>query len=271
LAGDTLKHQAIKGIKMSTLSEASFYQTLEDCISGKILKEQALELLKSKHKSALIDIKQKFGKDRQSLCCYVPCDFDEWIKICDGSERSKPFPERKYKDDLIQRVIDKYAAECRKNDLESGDCVSEVYSEVNQIQNWCRENREITELYEKYKAEIQVLPETNHQQTGKQLDTPEKIQIEIDRTISILLKDNKIKGAKTKKGNIEYRISTLVPQLQTYLKMKKKNGIILLPEIENIDDFIIQYVKNKKGDSLYDAIRASNDRKKKQAAKIQNT
>jgi hypothetical protein len=183
---------------MSFLSEASFNQVLEDYISGKIIKEQALELLESRYKSAYLDIKQEFGKDRQSFCCYVPCDFEKWIEICDGAERNKPFPERKNYEDKIQRVIEKYAAECGKNDLESGDCVAEVYSEVHQIHNWCRENREITELYDKYRAKIEVLPGAIQQQTTKQIDTPDKIQTEIDRTIALLLKEKYIKVAKIK-------------------------------------------------------------------------
>jgi hypothetical protein len=256
---------------MSFPLEVSFNQVLEDYISGKLLKEQALELLENKYKTAYVDIKQKFGKDRQSFCCYIKYDFEKWIEICDGAERNKPFLERKYNDDKIQRVIENYVAECNKNDLESGDCIGEVYSEVHQIQNWCRENQETKKLYEKYKAEIEALPETIYQKTTEYLDTPEKIQTEIGKTIAILLKKNYIKKVNTKTNNIEYRITDKVPKLIEFLKIKKNNGEIKLPEIKDIDDFLIKHVRNKKGDTLSDAIRVNKWRKEKKNKSLRST
>jgi hypothetical protein len=148
---------------MVSSAALSFQRIVEDCIAGQVLKERALKLLESKYKSALIDIKEAFGKDRQSFCHYVPCDFDQYIKICDSAERNKPMPERLVNDNIIQKVIDKVTATYKKNDLESGKVTVEVYQEVHQIQNWCRENDELTKWYEKCKSEIEGIPDTPQQ------------------------------------------------------------------------------------------------------------
>jgi len=245
---------------MSFPLEVSFNQVLEDCISGKLLKEQALELLESKYKTAYVDIKQKFGKDRQSFCCYTKYDFEKWIEICDGAERNKPLPERKYNDDIIQRAIEKYAAECKKGDLESGGCVVEVYNEVHEIQNWCRENAETKELYEKYKAEIEKISEVIHQQITEAQDRAEKIKTETERTIAILLKADYIKKIKTTNGDIEYRKANTVKNIKEFLKLKKGNGTIIIPEINEIDAFMEEYLRNETGSSLYHAIRMNTKR-----------
>jgi len=211
---------------MSLPVEVGFNQVLEDCISGKLLKAQALELLENKYKTAYVDIKQKFGKDRQSFCCYTKYDFEKWIEICDGAERNKPLPERKYNDDIIQRVIEKYAADCKKNDLESGDCVGEIYNEVHQIQNWCRENQETNELYEKYKVEIEALPEAIHQKATGQLPLTQNKYITEMIEEGILSKDGKtpIKSLNDVAIFLADKGQKVTTRLLLDLKLQKDNG-----------------------------------------------
>jgi hypothetical protein len=167
---------------VSILEAGVFQRVVEDYIAGQLSKEQALKLLESKYKSALINIKEAFGKDHQSFCCYVPCDFDQYIKICDGAERNKPMSEclvNNNSNKIIQKIIDKVAATYKKSDLESGNVVVEVYQEVHQIQNWCRENRELTKWYEKYKTDIEATPDIPTPQVN--ISQPNYIQDMIEK------------------------------------------------------------------------------------------
>jgi hypothetical protein len=147
------------GIPSSSIAVVSFQKIVEDCIAGILSKERALKLLESKYKSSVIDIKEAFGEDFHSFCCYIRCDFDKYIKICDGAERNKPLYERLAYNNVIQKVIEKVETAYKENGLESEDAVRDVYQEVHQIQNWCRENRELEKWYEKCKADIEALPE----------------------------------------------------------------------------------------------------------------
>jgi len=203
---------------MSFPVEVSFNQVLEDCISGKLLKEQALELLENKYKSAYVDIKQKFGKDRQSFCCYVPCDFEEWIKICDGAERSKSFSEKKHNNNKIQKVIDEYTAVCGKNELESESCIVGVYKEVYEIQNLCRENQETKELYEKYRAEIEG------RQDLKEIKADQLNDIDYERNIFIqMLKEHSPPTYRAMKKAIE---TELVEYNDKYFNFRCSKGSV---------------------------------------------
>jgi len=222
---------------MSFPVEASFNQVLEDCISGKLIKEQALKLLENKYKSAYVDIKQKFGKDRQSFCCYVPCDFEEWIEICDDTERNKPFHERKHSDAKIQRVINKYTAECKKNELKSKDCIIDVYSEVHQIQNWCRENRETKELYEKYKAEIEG------KQDLKEIKADQINDLDYERNIFIqMLKEQSLSTYRAMKKAIETELVEYNDKYFNFRCSKGSVGLFFGKTGYNNHKMICQYV-----------------------------
>jgi len=205
---------------MSFPVEASFNQVLEDCITGKLLKEQALELLDNKYKSAYVDIKQKFGKDRQSFCCYVPCDFEEWIKICDGAERNKSFSEKKHNNNKIQKVIDEYTAVCGKNELESERCIVEVYKEVYEIQNLCRENQETKELYEKYKAEIKKIPDISDKL--QVLETEQVRREDMKFMFQDMYDDMIITGQRIKGRWVVRNDKSGISELQNWAKRTKK-------------------------------------------------
>ena len=144
-------------------TEMRFVQVVDDYIAGKMTKEQTLELLKSRYEAVHKDIRKELGEDHISFCCYVPCEFEEWIEICDGAERNKPLPDRLNNGKIIQNVIDKVTANYRdvlklENWESKADC--EIWQEVHHIQSLCRENREITEYYEKYVLEIKSIFDT---------------------------------------------------------------------------------------------------------------
>jgi hypothetical protein len=251
--------------------EVLFMQVADDCIAGKITKEQAFQRLEIRYQSVYKDIKKELGEDHIGFCFCVPCDFKKWVNICDGVERNKPHDSKwKNSHKIIQNVIDKVTANYRDilglEDWES-KADDEVWQEVHQIQNICRENREVKELYKKYEAKIKALPEVIHQQTIEHLDIPEKVQAAIEKTLAILVKEGLIKVIKLKTGQNEYRITTTVPKIKRILEVKKNEGEIMLPDIKGIDEFLIKHIKNKNGDTLKDAIRTNKNREKKKHEK----
>jgi hypothetical protein len=148
-----------------TSTELLFHQLADGCITGKKSKEQALQQLLIIYNSVYKDIKKELGEDHISFCCYVPCKFDKWIKICDGAERNKSRDSKwMTSHNIIQKVIEKVTAKYKENvlaELDKAESVatSDVMKEVNDIQNMCRENRRLKELYKIYKTKIENMPE----------------------------------------------------------------------------------------------------------------
>ena len=231
---------------MSSMLEAgAFQQVVDDCISGKMSIGQGLQLLKNRYDSAYINIRQHFEEDRigTSFCCYVPCDFDEWIKICDDTERNKPLSESLKSGGKIQKAIDKYQAKCKKSDLESGDCIVEVYQEVHEIQNLCRQNKELTKWYEDCKAKIETLNDTP---INQKKNTPKGIIRILLHHIPPKVKKHEQKFIKEINKIVpeEYWILTSVKDVRFFLEEKQKSGEI---EIDDIPGFMKKYLKGKRG------------------------
>jgi hypothetical protein len=248
------------GIPSSSIAAVSFQKIVEDCIAGTLLKERALKLLESKYKSSVIDIKEALGEDFQSFCCYVPCDFDEYIKICDGAERNKPKSERLVNDKIIQKVIEKVTAAYKKNDLESGKVVIEVYQEVHQIQNWCRENRELAKWYEKCKADIDALPDILSQKVNVAKNN-------IDMAIDLLIDYSYIKKIEKRKIKDkiipeEYWIITSVKDVMGFLEEKKRADKI---HIGDIKTFMKTKLKGKKGGSIANSFKTEKSKARKKS------
>ncbi|MDR2941206.1 MAG: hypothetical protein LBV17_01250 [Treponema sp.] len=243
------------------LEAGAFQQVVDDYISGKKSKDQSLQLLEYRYKSASINIRQHFGEDRigASYCCYVPCDFDEWIKICDDAERNRPLSERLRSSGKIQTAINKYQAKCKKNDLESGDCIVEVNQEVHEIQNLCRQNRELTNWYEECKAKIEALSDIlikKKKNTSREIihillyHIPPKVKKHEPKLIK---KINKIIPA-------EYWILTSVEDVKFFLEGKQKSGEI---EIDDIPGFMKTYLKGKKGGDISASFRVEKHKNRK--------
>jgi hypothetical protein len=250
-------------------TEIIFVQVVDDCIVGKITKKQALELLKSRYESVYKNIKKELGEDHISFCCYVPCEFEDWIEICDRAERNKPLSDRLENGKIIQNVIDKVTTNYREVlELENWESKAdnEVWQEVHQIQNLCRENREIAEYYEKCVDKIMALQADDvslPQLVSEEAKSPEWIKNQIQKTLDILCIDKYIETFTRKDGSIEYRINETTTKIQETLKAKKMINQILLPEINDIDDFIINHLRSGVGNSLKDAMRTKKNREHK--------
>ena len=258
------KNIKLWGFALELLSlEMHFKGVVGDCLKGNTTKEQGRQLLDYTYISASEITKEKLEKYRAEarFYRYVPCDFDEWVDICDNTT-IKPFPENKQYNDEINLVIEKYEAIFEKLDLEANHCAIEVFREVFHIRKLCRESREITGLYEKYKVEMDALPDVKRQQATEQLNTPEKIQAEIEKILSILCLEKYIKKTKWETG-VEYHATASVPEIQTALKMKKEDGTITFTETNDIDSFMIKYLRFPDGKSMKKAIETYNKRQKK--------
>ncbi|MFP3089187.1 hypothetical protein LQZ21_02535 [Treponema sp. TIM-1] len=119
-----------------------------------------------------------------------------------------------------------------------------------------RVKNEVNSYIQEYKKNIDaniLTPKSEIQ--ANVFSNPETVQVEIDKTIAMLLKECLIKKVKN-----EYRITTLLSKIQATLKIKKMDNLITYPEIEEIDNFIITYLKSKKGNSLQDALRVEKNR-----------
>jgi hypothetical protein len=172
---------------MVSTVEKVFKLIVDDYKAGNISKEQGLNEAESKYKSSLIDIKQELHENFEIFCFYryAPCDIDEYIMACDRSVNSPSSTERDHFAQVIDRIIKGVEADC-KDTLEEGEsfhtALNTVYMEVDKIRDLCRKNREISELYEKYKAEIEGLKN----ETVPSESTPLKTQSASNKKISIL-------------------------------------------------------------------------------------
>jgi hypothetical protein len=69
-------------------------------------------------------------------------------------------------------------------------------------------------------------------------------------------------GLYIKKIKGEYRASKDLPDIQCELSVKKRMKRIEYPEIEQIDEFILTYIKTKEGNSFSGALRQARHRRK---------
>jgi len=256
----------------STIIAGSFHSVLDDCINGKLSKKQGIKLLEQKYKSASKEIKEEFGEDSigMSFCCYVPCDFNKWIDICDGAERNKPCDIKwKNSHNIIQKVIDKVTSKYLENMLGTPknaemEALNDVMSEVHNIQNLCRYNREITEIYKKYKAIINELPNISTKQNKN--TSQDIIQILLDY-IPPKVKKHEGKKIKEKIFQDTYWITTSVPDVQSFLEGKQKSGEII---IDDIPAFINTYLRGIKGGDPSRSYITEKSKKKKQKQQALN-
>jgi hypothetical protein len=139
-----------------------FSQIVNGYTKGEVSKEKALAKLMKKHESTLIDIKKELHEHFEQFAFhkYIKCDIDEYIEICNKIENSPSVQEREDYEELIRIIIDGAKADCDYYGYgQQGDsaiiAIRTVRNEVDKIRALCRENKEKTELYEKYKVEIE--------------------------------------------------------------------------------------------------------------------
>ncbi|MDR0587284.1 MAG: hypothetical protein LBG26_08600, partial [Treponema sp.] len=76
----------------------------------------------------------------------------------------------------------------------------------------------------------------------------------IDHTLAILMEGHFIDGKRQ-------ALKTL-PEIQTELKVKKLVDKIDIPKTDQIDDFILKYIKTREGKSFSGALRQDRHRQK---------
>jgi hypothetical protein len=144
----------------SILETAAFQQVVDDHHAEKIAKKQALNELEEKYKSATDEIKQKIKDilEKSGFYRFVPCSPDELILVYDKTANSKSDLERKELEKTINKILSvipvEFMEEFEGNDADHQASIA-VYQERDKIAGLCQESREITECYEKYKAEIE--------------------------------------------------------------------------------------------------------------------
>jgi hypothetical protein len=252
-----------------------FQQVVKEANDKSLTREGAIQKLKELYESNLIDIKTEL-KDHFEIFAFHNYlggtkSIEQYIDICNRLENSQSELERNNYETLIQQIINGVAADCRKygRDEEADfTAILTVRDEIEKILALCCENRKVKELYEKYKDEIEVLflkngNEILPQQEIPQLGNPDWVQKQIDHTIALLLAEKYIKKHKIKGDDFEYRPAKSVSKIIETLKAKKQLRFIVLPEVEDIEEFLITHVRSPKGNSLYDAIKEMHKRENK--------
>ena len=139
-----------------------------------------------------------------------------------------------------------------ENDEEMPDFIKK-YRETNRQRKAYEEKIITHELKEK--GELGV----NH----ARLDNPQWIKEQTEHTIALLEAKKHIKKVKTKNGNVEYWLATNMPVARETIRAKINLNSITLPDVENIDEFMITHFKSRNGNPLEDSRRSEKNRKKK--------
>jgi len=139
-----------------------------DYNAGKCSQEEALEKLEYQYFFSSIEIKEEMAKDFESYPFYFHGGYllDEYISICEKSERSSSPKERDIFIQMIDGIIKKVQKSYEEGDypefmLSYEESAKLVYRQVEKVRSLCRKNREIKDLYEQYKDEIANIQE-NH-------------------------------------------------------------------------------------------------------------
>jgi len=156
-------------------------------------------------------------------------------------ENDEEMPEciEKYREANRQRKIfeEKLITHELRERLESGNCIGEVYSEVHQIQNWCRENRETKELYEKYKAEIEG------KQDQKEIKADQLNDLDYEKNIFIqMLKEQSLPTYRAMKKAIETELVEYNDKYFNFRCSKGSVGLFFGKTGYNNHKMICQYV-----------------------------
>ena len=265
---------------MSTLLMEQLLSVIKEYREEKLSQEEALKSLEEKCKSATNENRQKMETivDKYKYYLDIRYSKDDFIHLYDKSVNAISELERNEYEGRLSRKIggilvermssvppDEYETITEKDDEEIKDRIFQDRSEIALL---CQENRKITEDYLSCKAEVEILhyrkeKENFSPQKTHQLGNPQWIKEQIERTIALLEAVKYIKRVKNKEGDFEYRMikKISVRKIQDTLKIKKMQELIILPEIENIDDFMKKHLKTNKGNLPHDAIKEANRRK----------
>ena len=142
-----------------------------------------------------------------------------------------------------------------ENDLELPECIKK-YRETNRQRKIYEEKILTHEIKER--GELGTIL--------ARLDNPQWLKEQTEHTIALLEAGKHIKKVKIKSGDIEYWLTTTMPEGRETIRAKINLNSITLPDVEGIDDFMITHFKSRKGNPLKDSRRSERNRKKKTKA-----
>ena len=129
--------------------------------------EEALTILESRYLFSFIDIKEELHGEFEVHPYYVYGEMgnlDEYIKVCEKSESSPTSTEQEIFIQILNGLIKKVHLFAQKTDKLKNiqnyeDAAKCIYRQVERVRKLSRMNSESKKLYEKYKSEIESIPE----------------------------------------------------------------------------------------------------------------
>jgi hypothetical protein len=227
------------------MSSFSAEEIVKDYKDGKLTTEQALDKIGTKYNTSLIDIKKEMHDQFEIFQFYrkVPCDVDEYINACDRLENSPSPQERENYETIIQKIINGVKTDCddvwgQGQDNSSSTAILNVRKEVDKIREFCRQNRETKELYEKYKAKIEAGPDTPEKSQTPSLSLPQEDII--PENVPRILKD------LIDAGQLSYKNGKYTPNksMPDFISWCSENGYIEVGDKKDKykDDLTPQFV-----------------------------
>ena len=182
---------------MLTYSVEQYVIVVNDCRSGKLSQKQALVDLNKKYKSTHKYIKKEMTKimEKHRFYRFVSGGIDELINIYDKTMDQAFEADRKNYSNILARIINDFLSEeesekTQKLDINSAKIA--INEEISQIAGLCREERNITEYYEKAVADIADIQRTSEKRQEPELIPKEKMLPRFQKMLS----DKVITGEK---------------------------------------------------------------------------
>jgi len=162
--------------------------------------EEALTILESCYIFSFVDIKEELHGEFEVHPYYIyggMGNLDEYINVCEKSENSPTATEQDIFVQILNGLIKKVHVFAQKTDelkhIQSYDDAAKcVYRQVEKVRKLSRRNRESKKLYDKYKSEIESIPEIKkHKKINKNNETA---------FIKLLLDTGQIETEKAENG-----------------------------------------------------------------------
>ena len=185
---------------MLTYSVEQYMMVVHDCRGGKLSQEQALKDINKKYKATLKYIRKEKTKimEKHRFYRFVSGGIDELINIYDKTMDQAFEADRKNYLNIHTKIINGYLSEekldkTQKLDINSAKIA--INEERSQIAGLCREERNITEHYEKAVADIADMQRTAEKHQEPELIPSEKMPLRIQKMLaSRVITGEKING-----------------------------------------------------------------------------
>ena len=262
-----------------------FLSVVSEYKNGSLSQEKALGEIEKIFDSAVKVNDQKITNITEKYKYYEDIQYtkDELIIMYDKSINCPAESERKeYDERLKEKIKDISFERMTMVQFDESESITNrdfellrdsIYQERTEVAELCQENRKNKKYYDMAVEEIvNINPQKVKEpkllsQKATLYGDPKWIQEQYNRTLQILLIDKCIYKHIDKDGNFEYRISETydAPKIQYILKRYKEKGKIELPEIEDIDSFMITFLRLQSGNTLHHALRVKKNRPDKKS------